>query len=126
MINWKFLVIAIFSLICTSCLNVIEELSLDADGSGYYSVTFDLGGVFYDAELKEIIREMMYSQQDHGMDYLGTVDTVISFNDLPDYIRQGADRPDFWDEVMLEMRINERDKVMMAKLSFPFQHVWRN
>lgn len=118
MINWKYLVIAFFTISCTSCLNIIEEVTVEEDGSGYYEVTFDMGGVFFDAELKGLIRELIYDQKAFLKNGVSAIDTVITFSEVAN---RGVERPDFWREVSMHLTINERSQVMMAQLSFPFQ-----
>lgn len=101
----------------SSCFHIVEELRLNKDGSGTYSLTFDLGELFGNPMLKEIMEE----NGETGLPALGErVDTLIKFTDLSPEQRNQLDRPAFWDKVELRIFANEEAGEMTSTLTLDF------
>jgi hypothetical protein len=115
-----FLGLSLFSL--TSCIDMLEELHLNKDGSGTYNITFDMSGLFSDPMMKGMLEEMMQNQD--GLNLEGglsqEMDTLIRFADLPASELQKLDRPEFWKQVSMRMVMSERQKAFKTELKLDF------
>ena len=122
MIQWKFVIPVVFFIASlSSCINLTEELTVNEDGSGDYAITFDLRQIYADPTMKDLIRSMIYEGQAVSMSHFGVIDTIIHFKNIPDSVRKHSPRPAFWDQVKMSLKIDERQKIMKAKLFFPFE-----
>ncbi len=101
----------------SSCFHIVEELRLKKDGSGTYSLTFDLGELLGNPMLKEIMEE----NGETGLPELGAkMDTLIKFTDLSPEQRSQLDRPAFWDKVEMRIIADEASGVMKSTLILAF------
>lgn len=57
--------------ICTSCLNIVEEVFLNKDGSGSYSMTVDMD------EMMSMMKSMMTEEQMQENDMFGAMDSAM-------------------------------------------------
>lgn len=118
----KYLLAGLVLLNLSSCINMLEELSLNKDGSGTYSITFDMSGLFSDPMMKGMMEEMLQSEEGLklGKGLSEEMDTVIRFSDMPADARQKLDRPEFWEKVAMHIVMSETKKKMETKLSLEF------
>lgn len=114
-----FLMVALFSL--TGCFDVIEEMDLNRDGSGKYTLTFDMSGLFTDPFMKEMMESTIKEQglADEKME----VDTVVYLKNAPDSLRKKFDRPDFLDKIVMRSTISESKKKMVTSIELDFDEV---
>jgi hypothetical protein len=102
----------------TSCIDMMEEIYLNRDGSGKYSLTFDMSGLFSDPMMKGMIEEMM-SEGGVSSQFTDT-DTVIYFRDLPAEERQKMSNPKLWEKAMMRLTMSESEEKMMSVMEFEF------
>ncbi len=116
------LVIISFSL--TGCLNLIEKISFNKDGSGEYQLTFDLSALYADPMLKSMVLEGMKSEmpEDVDMDEFMEFDTTIAFTQQ---MAQGfeLERPEFWEKVSMDITSSESKQQLIASMIVPFKEV---
>lgn len=118
-----FLIATLFSL--TSCLNIIEEMKLNKNGSGKYILTFDMSDLLKDEFTKNMFNQMLEEQGGidgnslKGMD----MDTLIYFKDMPAEERKKLNKPEFWDQVLMRMNMSEQKKQLTAKIELDFKSV---
>ena len=116
-----FLFFALTSL--SSCLNLIEELTLEKDGSGKYAITFDMSTMFSDPMMKGLIEEAVRQQSGTTQNLFAEMDTVVYFNDSPEVQKLKDKRPGFWEKVQMKMKVSEARKEMIATLKIEFQEL---
>ena len=110
-----FLIVFTLSFFLTGCLDVMEEIHLNRDGSGKYAVTIDMSKLFSDDFMKEMIKSSLREEGglNIGNEGFPEMDTVIYFKNLPE--EQKGDRPEFWDKV--------RSNIVMSDEKGQFQTV---
>ena len=81
-VTFLVLILSVFTF--QSCLDVLEEISLNKDGSGTYQLTFDMAGILSNGMMKEMLKESMENEDGGGLFGGGMeVDTLIAFKDSP-------------------------------------------
>ncbi len=110
----------ILPFLLTSCLEVVEELRLNRNGSGQYSVTIDMGQLFANELIKGMIKSSLEEQANlnPGQDGLPEMDTVIYFKDLP--AEQKGTKPEFWNKVSSHVVISETKSKFLTTISLNF------
>jgi hypothetical protein len=107
------------SFFLTGCLDVVEEIKLNRDGSGTYTVTIDMSQLFSDDFMKSMIMSSLAENGFEGAEEgIPEMDTVIYFGDMPEnYSRKN---PSFWKKVSsrIVMRENDAEYYTAIKLNF--------
>lgn len=118
--NLLFFTCSLFLL--TGCLDMVEEMTLNKDGSGKYSLSFDLSSMLKDPMMKGMMQQMMEEQE--GMDFGEEgmeQDTVIYFKDSPELADLREENPEFWDNVKMHTVMSESQEKIMISMSFDFK-----
>jgi len=118
-----FLLIFASCLCFSSCLNLIEEITLKKDGSGLYAITFDMSSMFSDPMMKTMIEEMIKQESGVGMGTFGEMDTSIYFSHAPGEVQRKMENPDFWKKVNMKINVSEADQKMVARINLEFDDV---
>lgn len=107
------MVVVTISILATSCISIIEELTLNKDGSGTYAYTIDLTALMESGALSQA-RQMSEDMPEDALE----VDTVMGAYDM--LKEQGSlddmDKPEFWKKVKLVSKVSESEKV--GEISF--------
>lgn len=122
----KFAILFLFgSLITlTGCLDVVEEIYLNRDGSGKYMLKLDMSSLFSDPFMKSMMEQAMEQEGvTRGEGNKLEQDTVIYLKDMPDSVRRGLDRPEFWENVVMRMTMSESQKKMVTTIELPFKQL---
>ena len=111
-----FLLLAACSFLLTGCIETLEEIYLNKDGSGKYNVTFDMSEFFSNPMMKSMIEEAAKEEGGEGDLNLGETDTLIRFRDsgLMEGVMKNA-----------EMRMTMSDSLgkFLISMNFPFENV---
>lgn len=116
------LLLLVVSFFLTGCLDVIEEMYLNRDGSGKYSVTIDMSGLFEDEFMKSMIKSSL--EQDTTLKLGGNggglpeMDTIIYFKDMPS--EQMGGNPDFWKRVHSKIVMSETQGKFFTSINLDF------
>ncbi len=106
----------------TSCLEVVEELRLNRNGSGQYSITIDMSKLFADDFMKSMIKSSLEEQANSnlklGQNGLPEIDTIIYFKDLP--AEQKGDKPEFWNKVSSQVMMSEAKNQFLTTIRLNF------
>ena len=105
----------------TGCFDVIEEMHLKRNGSGKYTLTFDMSSLFSDPFMKSMLDEAMKEEGVAGNKM--EVDTVIYMKNAPDSVRRKLDRPDFLDKIVMRSTMSESKKKMVTSIELNFDSV---
>jgi hypothetical protein len=95
--------------LASGCFNVFEELSLNKDGSGTYSMKMDLSQFMSDDFMKNMLREAI--NQESAASSLSDLeqDSLILFKSLPEELKARTGRPEFWDNVTMRLKVSDKD-----------------
>lgn len=115
-----FLLLFAMSFFFTSCLDVVEEVYLNRDGSGKYSVTIDMSSLFADDFMKSMIQSSL--EQDSTLNMSGGIpemDTMIYFKDMP--ADQKGSNPAFWNRVNSQIVMSEEKGKFLTTINLDFE-----
>ncbi len=111
------------SLFLTSCLDVVEEMYLNRDGSGKYTVTIDMSQLFADEFMKSMIQSSL--EQDTtlklGAGGIPEMDTTIYFKDLP--AGQKGSKPEFWNKVTSNIVMSDKQGKFLTSIHLNFDKI---
>lgn len=115
------LFLLVVSFFLTGCLDVVEEMYLNRDGSGKYTVTIDMSGLFEDEFMKSMIKSSL--EQDStlnlgGANGLPEMDTTIYFKDMP-ADQMGGNR-EFWNRVHSKIVMSETKGKFFTSINLDF------
>lgn len=121
--KWTYVLVAVLGIIATSCLDMIEEVYLNKDGSGEYTLTIDMSELFSDPMMSELMMSSM--KEETGTAEL-EVDSVITIQEmsggsLPESLT--AKERDVLNRAEMRMQMSESKKMGLIKISFPFNEV---
>lgn len=116
----SYLTCLLLAVITTGCFEMLEDLYLNADGSGQYQITIDMSGMFSDPFMGEMMKQSM--QEQTGGEAL-EIDSLISFSEM----QEGGLPPTLTDNdrALLErtemrMQMSESQEVGKITITFPF------
>lgn len=104
----------------TGCLEVLEDVYLNADGSGKYQITMDMSELFSDPMLKSIIDEQAKKEAGADADEPLEMDSIMYFRDAPGFEKLSASEQTLIRGVNLEMSASESKEKMVITMNFPF------
>ena len=118
--------IVFFACTFTGCINIIEEIFLNKDGSGQYNITMDASAIMEGGGL----RGMMQSLGDQGdnaqmPDLEGPIemDTTMYFKDAPADFVKDFNHPELLDKISIHQIISEEKEVMKTVFTLDFEKV---
>jgi hypothetical protein len=107
------LILSTFTL--TGCIETMEEIWLNKDGSGKYSLTFDMSELFSNPMMKGMMED---AAKEEGLDAagldLGNMDTMAVLGD-------GAGG--ILDKVVLHMVMKDSTQKFFVNMTFPFDEI---
>ncbi|MEL6836904.1 MAG: hypothetical protein AAFY48_14395 [Bacteroidota bacterium] len=108
------------ALLTTGCFEMLEDLYVNADGSGKYQITIDMSGMFSDPFMGEMMKQGL--QEETGGESL-EIDSLLTFTDLSDGELPPSltdkDR-DILNRTELRMQMSESEEIGKFTISFPF------
>lgn len=107
----------------TGCLEVLEDVYLNADGSGKYQVTMDMSELFSDPMLKGIIDEAAKEEANKADDEPLEMDSVMYFRDAPEFDQLSTADQALIKDVSIKMNASESKGEMIMKMEFPFKNL---
>ena len=116
----SYLTCLVLALLTTGCFEMLEDIYLNADGSGKYQITIDMSDMFSDPFMGEMMKQGM--KEETGKETL-EVDSLISFTDL----QEGGLPPSLTDKdrellgrTEMRMRMSESEQIGKITITFPF------
>ena len=111
-----FLLLVASSFLLTSCIETLEEIYLNKDGSGKYNVTFDMSEFFSNPMMKSLIEEAAKEEGEEGGFDLGETDTLIHLGEsgMAEGVMKNA---------IMRMTMSDSLGKFMINMSFPFENV---
>ncbi|MCB0636135.1 MAG: hypothetical protein KDC54_05935 [Lewinella sp.] len=116
--RWIFGLVAILALSMTSCLEMMEEITLNRDGSGIYELKFDMSALFSDPFMAGMMAEAM---QEEGADEI-EIDSMINMasnlsSDATARERELANR------IEARLQMSQSKELGLMSIKFPFEKV---
>ena len=115
--------VAFSCLFLTSCLNIIEEIKINKDGSGSYQLTFDLNGLYHVASFDAIMQDLNWSEAYGMQSNFRNLDTIIPFSALIAENRGAFERPEFWDKVFMHTRLSVDQNILAFDIKMDFERL---
>ena len=111
-----FILLAACSFLLTSCIETLEEIYLNKDGSGKYQVTFDMSEFFSNPMMKSLIEEAAKEEGAEAGFELGETDTLI-------YLGQGGMAEGVMKDAVMRMTMSDSLGKFLVSMNFPFENV---
>ena len=114
--------VVVLSMVATSCLDLIEEIYLNADGSGEYNLVMDMSGLFSDPFMKDLMMQSM--KEEAGVEEL-EIDSLIAVQDFAGEFPAtltNADR-ELLNRTVIRMKMSQSEEVGKLIITFPFEEV---
>jgi hypothetical protein len=91
----------------SACINVLEEMTLQSDGSGTYLIRYDLSALMSDPTMQELLESSLSEEDEGAVSLTEDVDTIMS---VYDNLGPGVENREFWKKVNIHMVLNEARK----------------
>lgn len=111
-----FLLLVACSFFLTSCIETLEEIYLNKDGSGKYNITFDMSEFFSNPMMKGLIEEAAKEDGEEGGFELGEADTLI-------YFGEGGMAEGVMKDAVMRMQMSDSLGTFLISINFPFENV---
>lgn len=110
------------STLLTGCFNILEEVTLNQDGSGLYSLKMDLSAILADDFMKSMIQQSAEENEaTKGLADNLEKDTMIFLKDLPMDAKVKTGRPEFWDNVQMQVKISDKTDEFFTDIKLRFK-----
>ena len=114
------MVVVTISILATSCISIIEQLTLNTDGSRTYTYMIDMTALMGSGALGQA-RQMSDEMPEDALE----VDTIIAAYDM--LKEQGSlddmDKPEFWKKVKLVSKISESEQIGEISFILDFEDI---
>jgi hypothetical protein len=104
----------------SGCINIIEKLQLNKDGSGHYTFTMDLSEMFDPTYREFIIGAMEEEGAGLGGEF-PVMDTIMYYSGSADLSK--LERPEVFEGAFLHMRVNEGENLFETTMHMDFSDV---
>lgn len=113
-----------FSIIFTGCFDILEDIGINKDGSGSYSLTFDMDGIIQDPFMKQMLLDAVKNEGVIDMGELENfvLDSTVYFRDDPKFAKY-KDNKILWETAKMHMVVNEGKGKMFINFGFDFNNV---
>jgi hypothetical protein len=110
----------------SSCINIIEEMTVDKKGAGSYDLSVDMSSIMEMGMLGDLLKQGESSGLKITTPLGGKVekDTVIYLkNSLSAAAKAKTGRPEFWDKVKMTMNVSEAKKKLGTTFHLDFDNI---
>lgn len=106
--KFSFLLLLASTILFAGCIDVLEEMNLNADGTGTYMLRYDLSALLSDPTMREMIQTSMESEGgEQGLNGMENIDTIMF---LYDNLGPDVENREFWKKVTIHMVMNSETK----------------
>lgn len=117
----SFLLLFASSILFAGCIDVLEEMTLNEDGSGTYMLRYDLSAMLSDPSMRELMQSSMEGQEGaEGLNELDNVDTLIH---IYDNLGPQVENREFWKKVKVHMVMNSSTNEYKIDILMDFKSV---
>ncbi len=110
-------------LVFTGCIEIVEEMFLNKNGSGKYSIQVDMSALMAEGGLKDMMKGLSEDSTQAEPQMAMDRDTIIYMKDAPDSIRQRLVHPELMDRASMHMLMSEKDEKMIMSFNLDFKKV---
>lgn len=112
------------SFLLTGCIDIVEELTLNKNGKGLYTLTIDMSSILQLGSLKDLMNQAGADESTAklGLDKMEK-DTIIYMKDLPAELKAQTGDAAFWDKAQLNLKMSEKDKKMLMQMRLNFDKI---
>jgi len=104
----------------TSCIDIIEEIYLNKDGSGKYTMRMDMSGII-EAEAAELSKR---GENLKPFDEAEIIDSIMYFKDFPSEIKtQFADNTEFLNKLNIHLQLNPAEGIYLLSYNLDFENM---
>ncbi|MEM1218121.1 MAG: hypothetical protein AAGH79_04385 [Bacteroidota bacterium] len=118
------LLIALCSLTLTSCVDFLEELFMNKDGTGTYRFTIDVSALM-DLDMNQL-QEMMGQQGGEAtpeLDLPESMDSTINFASIAGEQLKSLERPEVFENAKMDIKMNKANKELIFALNLDFEDI---
>lgn len=117
------LLITLLSLSLTSCVDFLEELFMNKDGSGTYRFTIDASSLM-ELDMDQL-QEMMGQQgaETPEMDLPEQLDSTISFKAIAGDQLKTLERPEVFENAHMKINMSQAEKTLVFTLNLDFEDI---
>lgn len=118
-------VLTLFAIISfSSCFDMNEDISLNNNGSGNYSVAIDMSSMFQMIEMLKMMDTSSTSSEEKGLLGKGNIDSTISFKEYMDTVTNITPQErELFKEATMHIQENDEDQVLNIKMNVPFKNM---
>ncbi len=120
--NLRFLILLACLFSMTSCIDIIEELSLQKGGQGKYVITMDMSSLMEEG-MRDMLKGMAGEEGASLNDIPSEMDTTMYFSNAPDSVRSQFEHPEILDKVSFRTQISEANELMRMTFSIDFDEL---
>jgi len=133
--NILIIALAVFSMTTfTGCIDIIEEVFLNKNGSGKYTMRMDMSGMMSMIKMMSEMDGLMpgdeedteESEEDAGLSAMMEqgVDSIMYLKDASaDVLKQFHDNPGFADKVNMRMNVNPDENIFQIDFNLDFENM---
>lgn len=121
--KWMFLLVCTCSLFLTGCINILEEVFLNRDGSGKYTITMDMSEMMSNPMMKGALQEAAEGAPEGTMPEKMEKDTIMHYTDMAKPGQLSAADARLLKDVVMKMRMSESKNEMFITIDMPFKHI---
>jgi len=110
--RFLFIPLILLSILFAGCFDILEEISLNKNGTGQYSIKIDMSGLLKNPMLKGLM-------EGESNEALKDMDSVVYFKDLPDSVI--SDNPDLWKRVHMKIFSNKEKEMLYTSIHLEFK-----
>ena len=117
-----FLFLSLFAFALTGCLDTVEEITVNADGTGMYQTTMDMGGMFDMIEMMAAMDTSTNGQLKKLSEKdIDSVMSLRSFTDTSSTLT--AEQKALFADATMHMTMKQKDKVFKIAMNYPFNNL---
>ena len=117
-----FLFLSLFAFALTGCLDTVEEITVNADGTGMYQTTMDMGGMFDMIEMMAAMDTSTNGQLKKLSEKdIDSVMSLRSFTDTSSTLT--AEQKALFADATMHMTMKQKDKVFKIAMNHPFNNL---
>lgn len=113
----KLLLVALVACCFVGCLETTEEITINANGSGTYNMSMDMG------QLIDMIQTFI-PEEERGKNKMDEVkDTIVNMKDFVDTAKDlSAEKKALFRDGTIRMQMNMKEKLFKISTNFPFKN----
>jgi len=122
----RIVILVSLPLLLTSCIDIIEELSLRKNGSGTYKLTMDLAGMMEQGSMMRSMLESMSEEEKDDNPLFDSdmeKDTLIEAYDIAMANPDGVENPEFWKKVTMRSKMSGEEEEFFVTFNLDFDDI---